>query len=273
MRSLGLTRPGRPLHGLPEDFALLAEDIPDEPEDTEAGKDLPQEVMRLLCEHLPHLANQSRNGPEHQVATELLIDTGRRPQEICRLPLDCLVKDSDGNHELIYNNDKANRKGRRLPISKATAGVVIRQQERVRAAFPHTPPAELVLLPTILANPHGRKPIGSGWLSQCHREWVHSLPDILVPTQVELDGQLVTRNLPFDKSKIFPYAYQHTYCQRHADAGVQPDVLRDLMDHRRLDTTQAYYNPRELHQTGEKPQVARSRRESEGVQRHYELAT
>ncbi|MFI0906067.1 tyrosine-type recombinase/integrase [Streptomyces sioyaensis] len=241
MRSLGLTRSGRPLHGLPEDFALLAEDIPDEPEDSEAGKDLPLEVMRQLCEHLPRLADLSRNGPEHQVATELLIDTGRRPQEICRLPLDCLAQDSGGQHELIYNNDKANRKGRRLPISQATAGVITRQQERVRAAFPHTPSAELVLLPTCLANPHGRKPIGSGWLSQCHREWVGTLPEILVPTRVEADGQLVTRNLPFDKSKIFLYAYRHTYCQRHADAGVPPDVLRDLMDHRRLETAQTYY--------------------------------
>ncbi|WP_310729429.1 hypothetical protein [Streptomyces sp. N2A] len=241
LRSMGLTRPGRPLHGLPEDFALLTEDIPDEPEDTEAGRDLPLEVMRELCKHLPSLADYSRNGPEHQVATELLIDTGRRPHEICQLPLDCLAQDGDGQHELIYNNDKANRKGRRLPISQATAGVITRQQERVRAAFPHTPVAELVLLPTCLANPHGRKPIGPGWLSQCHREWVYSLPEFLVPTRVEVDGQLVTRNLPFDKSKIFLYAYRHTYCQRHADAGVEPDVLRDLMDHRRLDTTQAYY--------------------------------
>jgi integrase len=50
---------------------------------------------------------------------------------------------------------------------------------------------------------------------------------------------------------------QITYAQRHADAGVPVDVLAALMDHRSLDTTRAYYtNPRELHQTGEKSQVA-----------------
>ncbi|MFE1315478.1 tyrosine-type recombinase/integrase [Streptomyces sp. NPDC058755] len=241
MRSLGLTRPGQPLHGLADDFALLAEDIPDDPEDTEAGKDLPVEVMRQICEHLPSLVGTKRNGNENRVAVELLIDTGRRPQEICQLRWDCLKRDADGQHVLIYDNYKANRKGRRLPISQATAGVITRQQELIRADFPATPTADLMLLPTRVANPHGRKPITAGWLSGRHREWIRSLPEFLVPTRVETEGQPVTKMLPFDKSKIFLYAYRHTYCQRHADAGVPVDVLRELMDHRRLDTTQAYY--------------------------------
>ncbi|MEU4275332.1 tyrosine-type recombinase/integrase [Streptomyces tanashiensis] len=40
---------------------------------------------------------------------------------------------------------------------------------------------------------------------------------------------------------MFPYAYRHTYAQRHADAGVPVDVLCQLMDHRDLSTTQRYY--------------------------------
>jgi hypothetical protein len=47
--------------------------------------------------------------------------------------------------------------------------------------------------------------------------------------------------LPFDKSRIFPYPYRHSYVQRHADAGVAPDVLKELMDHSDLKTTQTYY--------------------------------
>jgi integrase len=57
----------------------------------------------------------------------------------------------------------------------------------------------------------------------------------------------------FDKARIIPYAYRHSYAQRHADAGVAPDVLRELMDHTVLDTTRLYYNSQELHQPGEKP--------------------
>jgi hypothetical protein len=47
--------------------------------------------------------------------------------------------------------------------------------------------------------------------------------------------------IEFDKDRIVLYAYRHTYAQRHADAGVPIDVLRELMSHRKLDTTKQYY--------------------------------
>jgi hypothetical protein len=34
MRAMGLTRPGKPLRGLPEDFVVTQDDLPDECEDT-----------------------------------------------------------------------------------------------------------------------------------------------------------------------------------------------------------------------------------------------
>jgi hypothetical protein len=34
---------------------------------------------------------------------------------------------------------------------------------------------------------------------------------------------------------------RHTYAQRHADAGVAVDVLKELMDHKSVDTTMGYY--------------------------------
>lgn len=241
MKSLGMLRPERPLHGLPEDFAIFPEDVPDDPEDSEAGRDLSLQVMQRICEQLPTLGEFGRHGIENRVAVELLIDTGRRPHEICQLRWDCLKADSDGQYVLIYDNYKSRRNGRRLPISQATAQVILEQQQRTRAEFPSTPTSELALLPTQRANPHGRKPITPSWLSSRHKEWVQSLPEFSAPAQVEVDGVLVTRMQPFGQSKIFLYAYRHTYCQRHADAGVPVDVLRILMDHRSLDTTQGYY--------------------------------
>ncbi len=50
-------------------------------------------------------------------------------------------------------------------------------------------------------------------------------------------------------------------------------VLRDLLGHSSALTTEKYLNPRELHQTGEKPQVAWSRWEVERVPRVYGLAS
>ena len=56
-----------------------------------------------------------------------------------------------------------------------------------------------------------------------------------MPALLTVDGT------EYDKTRIVLYAYRHTYAQRHADAGVGIDVLRELMDHRRLDTTKGYY--------------------------------
>ena len=238
-RSISLTRPGQPLHGLPDDFALRPEDIPDEPEEDGAGKDLPAEVMRTLTSHLDQL--EARNGTQVRVAVELMMDTGRRPDEIASLMLDCLDTDPDGEPVLIYDNHKAHRKGRRLPVAAATATIITAQQERVRTRFPDTPHSQLRLIPTSARNPAGRRHMTDDWISTCHRAWADGLPGVAVPTAVDIGGRQVTRMLPFSKEKIIPQAYRHTYAQRHADAGVDVTVLQELMDHRQVTTTQGYY--------------------------------
>lgn len=201
MRTLGLTRPGQPLHGLPDEFALTHEDRPDEPEDRQAGRDLPVEVVRQVCASLYQLDGASC-GAEVRAAIELLIDTGRRPAEITSLPWDCLSTDADGNPVLIYDNHKAHRLGRRLPISAATAKVITDQQERVRERFPNTPLAELKLLSSPMRNPHGHRHLSDDWVSGRHRTFVDSLPEFIAPTVVEVDGKPVTKMLPFDKSRV-----------------------------------------------------------------------
>jgi integrase len=228
VRALGLTRPGQPAAGLSDDFALLAGDVPHPPQPGEPSRDLPVEIIAQLCGHLDKLEVISSR--RMRTAVELLIDTGRRPEEICTLGFGCLDRDSDGAPVLVYDNHKAARLGRRLPVSQATAQLITDQQAWTRARFPHTPVAELKLLPTWFANPDGRKGIRTESLSERHRTWVDALPPLL-----RADGS------DYDKAKITLYAYRHTYAQRHADAGIPVDVLRELMDHRLLDATRQYY--------------------------------
>ncbi len=154
--------------------------------------------------------------------------------------MDCVSRDGTGKPVLIYDNLKANRLQRRLPIAAATVVVIERQQQRVRQRFPDAPAAELKLLPTSIKNPYGAKGMRDETVGACHRKWVDSLPDILVPTASTLDGK-ATEPMRFDRGRMFPYAYRRTYAQRHADAGVPVDVLRELMDHLNLVTTQCYY--------------------------------
>jgi hypothetical protein len=190
MRAMGLTRQGEPIAGIPDEFTMGPEDIPDEPDDAEAGKDLPTEVMRHLCAHLQVL--ETIGCAEIRVAVELLIDTGRRPDEICQLTLDCLERDTDGKPVLIYDNIKAHRHGRRLPIPEATAAAIVAQQQLVRQRFPHESGNYLKLLPTPARNPHGRRSITDNSVTSRHRKWVNALPDILVPIAVEVDGKTTT---------------------------------------------------------------------------------
>jgi len=223
-RAMGLTRAGQVAAGLGEDFLIGRDDIPDKPERA-AGRDLPGEIMTQLCAQLWAISS-----PEMRCGVELAIDTGRRPEEICDLGFECLARDDDGLAVLIFDNHKANRLGRRLPISEATAQLIVAQQQRVRDRFPTTPVAELKLLPTDRRNPDGRSAITAFSLAFHHREWVVRLPPLRT-----VDGA------EFDKRRVVLYAYRHSYAQRHADAGVPIDVLRDLMDHRKLDTTKGYY--------------------------------
>ncbi len=197
IRALGLTRSGGPAAGLGGDFILACGDIPAEPERGEPGRDLPAAIMRQLCEPLP-LLERGPSGREIRLAVELLMDTGRRPDEILRLRWDCLSRDPDGAAVLVYDNHKRDRRDRGLPISQATAELITAAQARIRERFPTTPLAELVLLPTPHANPAGRKPISGGLLDLRHRTWVDRLPVMRRDNGTE-----------FDKSKIVPYTYRH----------------------------------------------------------------
>jgi integrase len=243
VRALGVTRPGQVAGGLSDDFALLAGDVPHPPQPGEPSRDLPAEIIAQLCEHLDGL--EAISSRRMRVAVGLLMDTGRRPEEVCTLGYGCLDHDSDGAPVLVYDNHKAARLGRRLPVSAATAQLVTAQQAWTRARFPHTPAAELKLLPSRFANPDGRKGIRTESLSERHRTWVDALPPLLCA-----DGS------EYDKAKITLYAYRHTYAQRHADAGVPVDVLRELMDHRLLDATRQYYRVGETRRRQAVDQVA-----------------
>lgn len=228
-RALGLTRPGQPMAGLPDDFAIRRDDIPQQPADDEPGRALPAGVLNQLIGALPELEQAS--GPDIRAAVELLMDTGRRPTEVCKLGWDCLGQDADGKYALIYTDFKANRAGRRLPLTGETAKVVISQQQRARARYPDTPASELALFPRSTRNREGKRPVGDSVVASHHRAWVDSLP-----------GPRLQDGREFDKAAVFLYAYRHSFAQRHADAGTPVDVLRDLMGHRSMSTTQGYYS-------------------------------
>ena len=91
IRLLGLARPGQAAAGLPGDVVITVADLPARAEPGEPGRDLPPEIMQALCAALDGV-----EPGEFKTAVQIAIDTGRRPEEIVGLPLDCLTRDRDG---------------------------------------------------------------------------------------------------------------------------------------------------------------------------------
>ena len=237
IRAMGLTRPGGIAAGLPDDFIMGRQDIPPEPDPDEQGRDLPAWVMQILDANLHVL--EERSGTDMRRMTELMMDTGRRPDEICQLRLDCLARDAHGKPVLIYADSKNHRPGRRLPIAEATARIIASQQADVRARFPATPVSGLPLFPRDKTNPDGTGTCTEAAFTNTHRKWVNAIAGLLVTAVTGEDGR--QHEQVFDRLAVIPYAYRHSYAQRHADQGVPPDVLRDLLGHDSIQVTLGYY--------------------------------
>jgi integrase len=212
--------------------------------DDEPGRAIPEPVIAQLDEHVSLLGEHfsyrgwSRTHLKHMLRTAYIVlrDTGRRPHEICRLRLDCVSND-DGD-VLIWDNLKGKRLQRRLPIASSTANA-IRDWREIRENLLLPASSDGFLFPA--RGPSGGRDshtphLTADDLGRALRDWVRSIPAINTDI-VDGDGQ----PLPFDRSLIYPYAFRHSYAQRHADAGIDVDVLKELMDHRSVDTTMGYY--------------------------------
>jgi integrase len=224
MHALGITAAG-----LPASFVLRRSDIPKDPDRVPRPRSLPDAVLKVIAANLGVL--EERCGISERRITEVLIDTGHRPDEVCTLGWDCMERDPSGSPVLIYTDAKNNRPGRRLPVSEATAAVITAQKDWARERYPRIPLGKLALFPRDKGNKDGTKPIRADAYTNAHRIFANAIAHLLL----DADGQQVSPAL------VVPYAYRHSYAQRHADAGVQPDVLRELMSHRSMRTTTGYY--------------------------------
>ena len=110
---------------------------PRRPERGEPGRDLPPEIMAALCANLRHPAARRGQG-RHPDRDRHRAQARGHPRPAAGLPGPATP---DGGAVLVYDNAKAGRLGRRLPISNATAEVIPGQQAPGPARFPHAPAA------------------------------------------------------------------------------------------------------------------------------------
>ena len=194
---------------------------------------------------------------------KLLKGTGRRVGEVASLHLECLDVDEHGKDVLVYDNHKAARMGRRLPLADSELVTAIRaQQAWVRGRFPSTPADRLWLLPRPHKNLDGTNHLDTSLINAWTRSWLARIPRIAAGP-IDEHGEPV----PFERGSIHPHAFRHTYAQTMADSGVAPSVLRDLMDHRSLSTTLGYYRVGEARKRAAMELLARHTIENRGITR------
>ncbi len=239
-RDRGLTAPRGPLHGLPETFAVYESDSPQREErdpDDEVGRSLPNSVIKQLASNDALALLAELSNAEVADAVELLIRTGRRPTEICHLTETCLQWDErvreDGGVDrqpvLVYRPEKTPKRSKRLPVHAREALLIQRAYDRARARFPDVPVGRLPLFPRRAQNRSGKVPLASAKITHAVRAWARGLPQLL-----DSDGT------PYDRERVYAYAFRHSYAQRLADKGCSPHVLMDIMDHRCFQTTEGY---------------------------------
>ncbi|MFZ3491764.1 tyrosine-type recombinase/integrase [Streptomyces sp. 5.8] len=207
-------------------------------DEEDSGKALPESVITQLDQHLDHIGTHYPYGSlgaedvhlMFRTVYVLLRDTGRRPHEIAGARFECLERDDD-EWQLIWDNRKARRLGRRLPIFQETVDEILTWRRRLTELGYPTGKGAYLFPPN-----RGKTHLPTPYIAKNFRAWADGIPEIRAEIP-DTNGVL----LPFDRSRIFPYALRHTYCQRHADAGVPPELLMELMDHDSMDVTRGYY--------------------------------
>jgi integrase len=69
-----------------------------------------------------------------------------------------------------------------------------------------------------------------------------------------------------------PQDFRRIFITDAIRTGPPPHIAQVIAGHANINTTMGYNDPREMHQMGEKPQVASSGRRPDGLQPYYELA-
>lgn len=212
----------------------------------ELGRAIPEAVIAQLDRNLHllrtgsrfHVAGWSADdiGEMYCVIYALTRDTGRRPNEVVSLHRDCL-QFVDGAPTLIWDNHKRRRLGRRLPIHASTADIITGWQQR-RAALPQLRHAQDWLFPGL--GSRTRETAGhvtaQHFISKVFRAWIDRIEEPFIAGTGPTGQPRV-----ISKDSITAYGLRHAYAQRHADNGTPIDVLRELMDHRSVETTMGYY--------------------------------
>lgn len=200
---------------LPADAVIYNDDLPRRP----AGlpRFIAEDVMAQL-ESETALAQLADPTTRHLVI--VIMETGLRAGDACRLHLDCLVADSVGWPCLRFMNTKVAQE-QLVPLTSRTADAIRAQHADVAQRWPDSP----WLFPAPRANPDGLRPFTYNALRQRLARW-----------QVAID----LRDRSGCPVRVTAHQFRHTLGTRLLNRGVPQHVVQRLLGHASPQMTATY---------------------------------
>lgn len=200
---------------LPSDAVVYHDDLPRRP----AGlpRFIPEEMM-IQLESETALAALTDSSTRHLVI--VIMETGLRAGDACRLRHDCLLSDSVGWPCLRFTNAKVATE-QLIPLSAKAADAIRAQQAEVTRGWPASP----WLFPAPRANPDGARPFTYNALRQRLNRW-----------QADID----LRDGSGRSVRVSAHRFRHTLGTRMINQGVPQHIVQRLLGHASPQMTATY---------------------------------
>jgi integrase len=201
---------------LPEGAALYPDDMP------RRGQYLPRFIPEAVMAQLEREDNLARIAdPTTRHLIIVLIETGLRASDACRLPVNGLVDDSARWPCLRFFNSKVKTE-QLVPLSAKAASAIKAQQQHVRERWPA---GTRWLFPRVQSNPDGARPFSYATLHHRLDRW-----------QDDID----VRDEAGDPVRVSAHRFRHTLGTRLINSGVPEHVVQKLLGHKSPQMTSRY---------------------------------
>ena len=217
--------------GLTRERLIFDDDLTKEPE--ARPREIPEEVLEQLRDHLNTLPTTTLR------MVTILLECGMRINELCALPLGCLIRDDRNDWYLRFYQRKSHKEHVIPLVNEQVVGTIQAQQLEVRAIWGET-------CPYLFPSSHS-----------------HLLPYQQVNFNTRLNAWALEHEIRDRTGKLYHFTahqFRHTMSMRLINDDVPLEVISRLLGHRSLWMTQIYARKRDTEVRKELERSARKRK-------------
>ena len=201
---------------LTKEQLIFDDDLAKEPE--ARSREIPEEVLEQLREHLNTLPT-----PILRMVT-ILLECGMRINELCSLPLDCLIRDDRHDWYLRFYQSKSHKEQVIPLVDEKVIGTLQAQQEEIRLQWGQ-------VCPYLFPSPRS-----------------HLCPYQQTAFTYALNAWAVKHEIKDRTEKLYHFTahqFRHTVGMHLMNEDVPLEVISRLLGHRSLSMTQVYARKRD----------------------------